>query len=186
MSNTLTRRSLLTHSALAVGTGIVGTATQAAVAAGHDPYDYEITRTDEEWREMLGDDYPVLRDGLTEQQFTHPLWQEKAAGEYHCKGCDLHVYSATQKYFPDKGWVFFTASIPNSQLMAVDERSEMADEIVSSEQSQSEINEISANFFIETHCRRCGSHLGHILPVAGRALHCINGSALVFKPEDAA
>lgn len=185
MSQSVTRRSLLTNSALAVGAGLVGSASQAAVPAGHDPFDYEITRTDEEWRAQLGDDYPVLRDGRTEQQFTHPLWQEKAAGEYHCKGCDLHVYSSEQKYFPDKGWVFFTASVPNSQMMAIDARSEMVDEMIGEEQSQSELNEIAANFFIETHCRRCGSHLGHILPVANRALHCINGSALVFKPAEA-
>ncbi len=35
---------------------------------------------------------------------------------------------------------------------------------------------------IEAHCRRCGSHLGHILNVQGDILHCINGTALTFTP----
>jgi len=33
----------------------------------------------------------------------------------------------------------------------------------------------------EVHCRRCGSHLGHLLPVEGQQVHCINGAALEFK-----
>ncbi len=185
MPNSVTRRNLLTHSAMLAGASLAGGGVHAAVPAGHDPFEYEITRTEEEWRAQLGEDYRILRDGETEEQFTHPLWQEKAAGTYHCKGCDLEVYSSAQKFFPDKGWVFFTAGVPNSQMMAIDARSDMADEMVFEGQSQSELNDAAANFFIETHCRRCGSHLGHILPVARRALHCINGASLVFKPTEA-
>ena len=183
MSEKFTRRRLLSNTALAIGTaGFAGTAAQARVAAGADPFDYEITRTEEEWRALLSDDdYKILRDGETEIQFTHPYWNEKARGMYHCKGCDLELHSSEHKYFPDKGWVFFTASVPNSLLMAIDARSEMVDEMLGEEQSQSELNEIAGNFFIETHCRRCGSHIGHVLPVAGRALHCVNGASLVFK-----
>ena len=33
---------------------------------------------------------------------------------------------------------------------------------------------------IETHCRRCGSHMGHIVLVGSRQLHCINGASLNF------
>jgi len=33
---------------------------------------------------------------------------------------------------------------------------------------------------IEVHCRRCGSHLGHILLVDDEVLHCINGRSLTF------
>ena len=186
MSTSLTRRKLLTHSTLAIGAGVAGSSVQAKVAAGSDPFEYEVTRTDEEWLELLGpDDYDILRGGATEVQFSHPLWQEKRVGDYHCKACDLQVYTSDKKYFPEgKGWVFFTAGLPNTQLMSIDARS---DEIVemTNDQQADELNEIAGNFFIEAHCRRCGSHHGHVLGVAGRALHCINGAALVFNPAEA-
>ena len=38
---------------------------------------------------------------------------------------------------------------------------------------------------IEAHSRRCGSHLGHIRYVDDRLLHCINGTALEFRPTEA-
>ena len=41
---------------------------------------------------------------------------------------------------------------------------------------------------MEAHCRRCGSHLGHIvaLPeVPGVPIHCINGAALRFEAAEA-
>ena len=33
---------------------------------------------------------------------------------------------------------------------------------------------------VEVHCRRCGSHFGHIISVAGTILHCVNGAAFQF------
>jgi peptide-methionine (R)-S-oxide reductase len=39
---------------------------------------------------------------------------------------------------------------------------------------------------IEAHCRRCGSHLGHVLHVENDILHCINGASLTFAADDAA
>ena len=33
---------------------------------------------------------------------------------------------------------------------------------------------------VEVHCRRCGSHFGHIIAVDGTILHCVNGAAFHF------
>ena len=162
------RRSLLQSSALAAALSALGTAGRAEVPAGRDPFEYEITRTDAEWREMLDEEsYAILREGKTEPQRTSDLWFEERPGSYNCKGCGLEHYTHRTKVVLSKGWVFFTASEPNSQLMSQDGRAEMSDPS-------------PFDIFIEVHCRRCGSHTGHILLVENNLLHCINGTALDF------
>ncbi|MGJ8609748.1 MAG: peptide-methionine (R)-S-oxide reductase, partial [Octadecabacter sp.] len=151
--------------------------------AGEDAFEYEFTRTDEEWLAELGDfDFAILREGETEQQFTNPYWQLNEVGKFHCKGCDLLAYDSERKFFPDKGWAFFTAGEPNAHMFSVDTRGTMSDEMVDETPKR---NEIAANFFMEVHCRRCGSHHGHIVSIDSRPLHCINGGSLVFKPANA-
>ncbi len=162
------RRNLLTSGAIFAGMAALGTKTKADVPAGRDAFDYEVTRTDVEWRALLGDAYPIMREGKTEQQRSSPLWAEARPGDYYCKGCDLHHYRGALKVNLTKGWLFFTASEPNSQLMSQDGPAVMADP-----QNPFDVS-------IEVHCRRCGSHIGHILLVEGRALHCINGASLNF------
>lgn len=164
----LHRRALLTSSAVFAGLTALGTKGAAAVPAGRDAFDYEVTRTEAEWRARLGDAFPILREGKTERQRSSPLWAEAREGDYLCKGCDLHQYRASLKVNLIKGWLFFTASEPNSQLMSQDGPAEMAD-ITS-----------AFDISIEVHCRRCGSHMGHILLVEGSVLHCINGASLNF------
>ncbi len=172
MAKRIDRRAFLKTSTGVLGAGMVAQAAKADVPAGRDPFEYEITRTDEEWMEMLGEhDFEILRGGRTEQQRSSPLWSETRSGKYLCRGCDLENYSSFTKAYPGKGWVFFTASEPNSQMMAQDSGAEMADE--------------ASDITIEVHCRRCGSHTGHILLVNGQVLHCINGASLTFVPDEA-
>jgi len=159
---------LLTGTAAIAGLASIGSVARADVAAGRDPFNYEITRTEEEWRAMLGDDYQILRGGGTEELRSSPNWAESREGTYACRGCDLLQYDSFNKVAIPKGWAFFTASEPNSQLMSQDGPTDM-----SSRRSAFDIR-------IEVHCRRCGSHMGHILLVEGRVLHCINGASLVF------
>ena len=151
----------------------MGSAARANVPANRDPFDYEVTRTDDEWRALLGDDYAILREGKTELPRSSPLWAEAREGIYACKGCDLQQYTSVTKVNLLKGWVFFHGSEPNAQLMSQDTGAEMADE------------QPASRFAIEVHCRRCGSHMGHILLVDGSVLHCINGASLAFNPTAA-
>lgn len=167
------RRDLLAGLLTAASATALGSAAAAAVPAGRDPFDYEITRTEADWRAMLGDDYPILREGRTEKQRSSPLWAEAREGQYDCRGCGLLQYRSFAKVNLLKGWVFFTASEPNAQMMSQDGIAEMADD----PQAQ--------DVTIETHCRRCGSHMGHILLVEGQVLHCINGASLTFHPATA-
>lgn len=168
----LSRRAFFATSSAAA----LAVAAPAARADGHgDAMVYEVTRTDEEWRAMLSDQqYAILRGGRTETPKSSPLWNETAEGFYHCQGCDLQNYDGRFKVVLDKGWVFFKHAVADAALLGLDgpvpEYGQMATGI---------------DAVTEVHCRRCGSHLGHLLVIGGQQLHCINGAALDFKPLDA-
>lgn len=127
---------------------------------------FEVTRTEAEWRAMLtGAEYRVMREEGTEPAGSSPLDKEYRDGIYHCKGCDLALYSSEAKYDSGTGWPSFYESLPNAIGTKEDN-----------------------TFFTrrtEVHCRRCGSHLGHIFndgpPPTGKR-HCLNGVSLRFFP----
>lgn len=152
--------------------------TLAACAAGADeqpkvrsaePPAFEVTKTDAEWRRILTkEQYEVLRKDGTERSGASPLNAEHRAGTYHCAGCDLPLYSSQTKFESGTGWPSFTAPLPNAIGTSVD-RSLFAERT-------------------EVHCRRCGGHLGHVFddgpPPTGKR-YCMNGAALLFKPQGA-
>ncbi len=164
-----------------IGTGLVSgfalTGAASAEQPASDGFAYEVTRSDAEWKERLSkNEYNILREAGTELPKSDPLWEEARNGNYFCKGCDLHVYDATWKVPLDKGWAFFRHSVPNSVLLGIDGPTpEFGNDTIPASEAAT----------IETHCRRCGSHLGHILIVDTQQLHCINGTSLTFTPLDA-
>lgn len=126
---------------------------------------FEIERTQEEWKSLLTENqYLVLREEQTEKPYTSDLLNEKRAGNYHCAGCDLAVYSSETKYDSGTGWPSFWAPIEGSIRTKPD-------------------NTLFATR-TEVHCRRCGGHFGHIFedgPKPTGERHCLNGLALTFK-----
>lgn len=162
------RRDVLRGTTILAGTLVLPKAGQADVAAGQDPFDYEVTRTEAEWRARLGADYAILREGHTEIPMSSDIWAESREGRYDCRGCGLTQYRWDTKVNVPKGWLFFVASEPNAQLMSQDSSAVMS------------VDQNILNIEIEVHCRRCGSHMGHILLVEEQVLHCINGASLEF------
>lgn len=126
---------------------------------------FEVTRTEAEWRAMLTDlQYRVMREEGTERAGTSPLDKHYADGTYHCRGCDLALYSSEAKYDSGTGWPSFWESLPNAIGTKPDRRLLVVR--------------------TECHCRRCGSHLGHIFDDGPRPTgkrHCLNGASLVFR-----
>lgn len=143
-----------------------GTAALALAAPVRAAEGFEVTRTESEWRAMLSDlEYRVMRNEGTERAFTSPLNDEKRKGVFHCKGCDLPLYDSATKFDSGTGWPSFYEALPN----AVETKPDRKLLLVRT----------------EVHCRRCGSHLGHIFddgpPPTGER-HCINGVSLTFEP----
>lgn len=126
---------------------------------------FEVTRTDAEWRAMLNDlEFRVMRQEATERPHTSPLDKTYDDGMYHCRGCDLALYSSEHKFDSGTGWPSFWQAQSNA---------------IGTKTDRKLLRERT-----ECHCRRCGSHLGHIFddgPQPTGKRHCINGVSLVFK-----
>lgn len=136
----------------------------AALAASNP--EFEFTRADDEWKAMLTEaEYRVMREEKTERAGSSPMNTEKRTGTFTCKGCDLPLYASETKFDSGTGWPSFYQSLRN----AIGTK---ADNTLFSART-------------EAHCRRCGSHLGHIFddgPKPTGKRHCLNGISLSFVP----
>jgi peptide-methionine (R)-S-oxide reductase len=155
----MNRRDLLS-SALA-GSAFVLVGSRLGAAEGT----FEVSHTDAEWRSMLTPvQYDVMREEGTERAGSSPLDKLYEPGIYHCRGCDLAVYSSEHKYDSGTGWPSFWQSLPGAVGTKKDRR--------------------LLSVRTEVHCRRCGSHFGHVFndgPAPTGNRHCLNGVSLVFK-----
>lgn len=154
----MSRRRFLQHSAAFVALGGFAKAAWAET--------FEVTRTKAEWKAMLTDlEYKVMRKEGTEPKFSSPLNDQKGSGTYMCRGCNLPLYASRAKYDSGTGWPSFYEALRGAVRTKPDKKLFMVR--------------------TEVHCRRCGSHLGHIFddgpPPTGKR-HCINGVSLKFMP----
>jgi peptide-methionine (R)-S-oxide reductase len=159
------RRALLAAAGCGGVAILIGRATTPATAAQR----FEITRTDAQWRKLLGPQrFYILRQAGTERAGTSPLNNEHRRGVFTCAGCALPLFSSTTKFDSGTGWPSFFRPLPNAVVTKTDnsllmERTEVL-------------------------CRRCGGHLGHVFEDGPRPTglrYCMNGLALRFRPVTA-
>ena len=143
----------------------IATLASAVAPAALHAENFEVTRTDAEWRAMLTEaQYFVMREEGTERAGSSTLDKNYADGTYYCRGCDLALYPSATKYDSGTGWPSFYASLPDAVATKPDRK--------------------LFRVRTEVHCRRCGSHLGHIFndgPQPTGKRHCLNGVSLVFR-----
>ena len=128
---------------------------------------FEITKTDAEWRAILTpEQFRVLRKHGTERAGTSPLDKQYDRGTFACAGCDLALFKSDTKFDSGTGWPSFWAPIDGAIRSTTDRSLFMSR--------------------TETHCRRCGGHLGHVFddgPKPTGLRYCMNGAALKFLPD---
>ena len=97
----LTRRAIL-----------MATIGLPAIAAERSNGEFEIMRTDKEWKSVLTpEQYYVLRRHGTERAGSSPLDREKRSGTFHCAGCGLPLYASEAKFDSGTGWPSFWEAI---------------------------------------------------------------------------
>ncbi|MBB6523282.1 peptide-methionine (R)-S-oxide reductase MsrB [Pseudoteredinibacter isoporae] len=123
----------------------------------------------EYWRDKLSaDEFHVCREQGTERAFTGEYWNHKDDGSYLCRCCGEALFESEAKYDSGCGWPSFTQP---SERMAVEEQMDRSHGMVRT----------------EVHCRKCGSHLGHVFtdgPAPNGLRYCINSLSIRFKEED--
>lgn len=152
------RRTFLMTSTTALGVCSLGMPALAA-------QEFEVTFTDAEWKARLTPlQYKVMRREGTEPSGSSPLDKNYAEGTYLCRGCDLPVYPSKTKFDSGTGWPSFWKSLPNAV--------------------ETKEDRFLLRVRTEVHCRRCGSHFGHIFddgPKPTGKRHCLNGVSLKFQ-----
>ena len=118
-------------------------------------------------QELPKDSFEVLFEEDTERAFTSPLNDEKRAGIFVCRACDLPLFSSAMKYNSGTGWPSFFTSIPGHLATKTDYKLIWPR--------------------TEYHCVKCGGHQGHVFddgPAPTGQRWCNNGVALRFIPRD--
>jgi len=176
---TTTRRNILNNAMTACGAASLALCSNPTIASASSKSrskDYAVQRPEREWAYVLsGSQYNILREGGTERQFSSILEEEERPGNYVCAGCGNALFAGAAKFHSGTGWPSFATAFDGVEM--------------------EKVNPVQANLVgAEVRCKNCGGHLGDIfrdgfLFVGTPAFksgkrYCVDGGALVFKPED--
>jgi len=126
---------------------------------------YKVEKTEQQWRDELGERYAILRKAATERPWSGALLDEKRAGTYTCAACTAELFRSGAKFESGSGWPsFFEAINPDAVELKTDKSLFMTR--------------------TEVLCATCGSHLGHLFDDAHQTptgdRYCMNSLSLNF------
>ncbi len=132
----------------------------------------EVTLSDEEWKKLLSpEQFAITRQAATERPFgaIYEEFEKQGEGTYYCVACGAELFTSTEKFHSGCGWPsFYDGSKAKNVLERADDSHGMRR--------------------VETLCKRCHSHLGHVFEGEGYKTptdrrFCINGLAIKFVPK---
>lgn len=133
-----------------------------------DDEEFEVQRSDEEWREDLDEEsYRITRQCGTEPPFSGEYWDHDEEGIYRCVACEAELFDSTTKYKSGTGWPSFYDAVDDERIKTRPDHS-------------------GGRVRTEILCGRCGAHLGHVFddgPEPTGKRYCVNSAALKFEPR---
>ena len=123
------------------------------------------TFTEQELKARLTDEqFRVTQKAATEYPGTGKYNKFSKDGQYQCVVCGELLFTSDQKFSTTCGWPAFNAHVGDSVEMKTDISHGMKR--------------------VETICKHCGAHLGHVFEDGPYGIrYCINSASLQFKDE---
>ncbi|MDN6319168.1 MAG: peptide-methionine (R)-S-oxide reductase MsrB [Marinobacter sp.] len=133
--------------------------------AGYDVTPLTEAQIEEKAANLTPEERQVLLDHGTEHPFCGTLLDNKLAGVYHCRLCDLPLFSSNAKFDSGTGWPSFFQPFDKAHIRYIEDTS-------------------MGMARTEVRCVRCESHLGHVFPdgppPTGQR-YCLNSIAMAFQ-----